>query len=178
MINTALIYYKGRVIIAQSMIQGILYFDHKTWGKYGSIDEGKTINFDEEFDKQMKIISKLFNVRESLRFQDGEGKEFLLNSSVEVKGIKGGDGRKYILDFLRTSPRDLNWGYLEKDSSHQKDFQNSDTVEDSSDYNCCVFRHGLIKNFILTNKMQVMAAVRDKYKDEIEKNKVDNYETV
>lgn len=65
----------------------------------------------------MRIISKLFNVREGLKFCDWEGKEFVLNSSVEVKGIQGGDGRKYILDFLRTSPRDLNWGYLSKTDS-------------------------------------------------------------
>jgi protein TIF31 len=32
-----------------------------------------------------------------------------LSGSIEVKGIRGSDRRKYILDLMRLSPRDLNY---------------------------------------------------------------------
>lgn len=42
-LNTALIDYKGRRVIGQSIIPGILNSDHSNCTQYGSIDEGKTI---------------------------------------------------------------------------------------------------------------------------------------
>ena len=38
-----------------------------------------------------------------------EGKEVELLSSIECKGIKGNDGRYYVLDLLRTFPPDTNF---------------------------------------------------------------------
>lgn len=43
LLNAALIDYKGRRVIAQSIIPGILNSDHSNCTQYGSIDEGKTI---------------------------------------------------------------------------------------------------------------------------------------
>ncbi|CAD6911225.1 unnamed protein product [Tilletia laevis] len=44
---------------------------------------------------------------------DGEGKEHTLWLSVESKGLRGADGRKYALDLARLNPVDVLW--LEKD---------------------------------------------------------------
>jgi hypothetical protein len=53
-VQTSLIYYRGFCVTAQSLIQGILYYDEQTWTKYGSINDGKTIVVDSEFKEIIK----------------------------------------------------------------------------------------------------------------------------
>lgn len=50
-INTCSVEYLGRRIIVQTVIQGILHFDQNTWNCYGTIDDGKTMTWNEEFHK-------------------------------------------------------------------------------------------------------------------------------
>jgi protein TIF31 len=40
---------------------------------------------------------------------DGNGEKKRIAGSPDIKGILGSDNRKYILDLLRLSPRDLNY---------------------------------------------------------------------
>lgn len=40
---------------------------------------------------------------------DGNGEKKVIAGSPDIKGILGSDKRKYILDLLRLSPRDLNY---------------------------------------------------------------------
>ena len=40
---------------------------------------------------------------------DGQGAKKVIAGSPDIKGILGSDQRKYILDLLRLSPRDLNY---------------------------------------------------------------------
>ncbi len=40
---------------------------------------------------------------------DGNGVKKRIAGSPDIKGILGSDKRKYILDLLRLSPRDLNY---------------------------------------------------------------------
>jgi len=46
-----------------------------------------------------------------------------------VKGIKAGDGREYLMDLMRLSPRDANY-------------------EDYIDYECCTLRPELVRNYL------------------------------
>ena len=48
-IHTASIDYLGYRVVVQAIVSGILHFDQKTWNCYGSIDDGKTINNEEDF---------------------------------------------------------------------------------------------------------------------------------
>lgn len=108
-INTAAVDYLGCRVIVQSVVQGILHFDQKTWNCYGSIDDGKTINFDADFHQIMERLADYFYLTKTNKYLDAEGKEYHLHGSPEVKGIKAGDNRKYVMDLMRLSPRDANF---------------------------------------------------------------------
>jgi protein TIF31 len=43
-------------------------------------------------------------------FTDSSGNKHIISGGVEVKGILGSDKRHYLLDSMRLSPRDLNYG--------------------------------------------------------------------
>ena len=44
-----------------------------------------------------------------MQVTDGQGAKKVIAGSPDIKGILGSDQRKYILDLLRLSPRDLNY---------------------------------------------------------------------
>ena len=73
----------------------------------------------------MKKICEYFFIEDSVKFKDEAGDTYELAGSLEVKGIQGTDRRKYFLDLMRLSPRDLNY-------------------KDSEDYLCCVLRRELL----------------------------------
>jgi len=62
---------------------------------------------------------------DEIDFLDEKEELFTMSGGIEVKGILGSDKRMYLLDLLRLSPRDLNYG---DDELHQ----------------CCVLRTELI----------------------------------
>jgi protein TIF31 len=43
------------------------------------------------------------------KVKDGEDKEVEIAGCVEIKGIRGTDKRKYIVDLQGMTPRDANW---------------------------------------------------------------------
>ena len=51
-------------------------------------------------------------------------------ASPEIKGIRGSDQKKFLLDLMRLSPRDANW------------------VSNDLEYLCCVIRPELISHYI------------------------------
>jgi len=128
-INTASIDYMGCRVIVQSVVQGILHFDQKTWNCYGSIDDGKTMNYDQEFHGIMEKLADYFYLSKDNKYVDGESKEVRLHGSPEVKGIKAGDNRKYVMDLMRLSPRDANY-------------------DDKIKHECCLLRPELIANYL------------------------------
>lgn len=75
---------------------------------YGSIDNGKTLAVNDEFLPIVKYISQLLYL-ESHIVKDDFGKEVDLPSSLDWKGVKGGDDRKYLIDLYRASPLDVNF---------------------------------------------------------------------
>ena len=56
----------------------------------------------------VQVCDKL-GLESNIKVIDGEGVEKRIAGSPDIKGILGSDKRKYILDLLRLSPRDLNY---------------------------------------------------------------------
>jgi protein TIF31 len=57
----------------------------------------------------MTKVAENFFLEKEVVCLDEEGKQFKIAGGLEVKGILGSDKRKYILDLMRLSPRDLNY---------------------------------------------------------------------
>merc|ERR1712226_1762429 len=100
--------YRGQRLIAQSIIPGIFHGERASKHVYGSMDQGETINFQPEFHESVRKIAEQFHIEEH-KIHDKENKEYSLFTCVETKGIRGSDGRYYILDLVRMTPRDGNY---------------------------------------------------------------------
>jgi protein TIF31 len=57
----------------------------------------------------MVQVAQRLGLEEGLRVVDGMGVEKTVAVSPDIKGILGSNQKKYILDLLRLSPRDLNY---------------------------------------------------------------------
>lgn len=101
--------YRGFKIIAQCIIPGILSVDQVNCSQYGSIDDGKTVENNAEFEKIMVEVCGKLHIEDNVMVVDQTGTKKRIAGSPDVKGILGSDKRKYILDLLRLSPRDLNY---------------------------------------------------------------------
>eukprot|EP01102_Stenamoeba_stenopodia_P011896 TRINITY_DN3690_c0_g1_i2.p1 TRINITY_DN3690_c0_g1~~TRINITY_DN3690_c0_g1_i2.p1 ORF type:complete len:1154 (-),score=336.56 TRINITY_DN3690_c0_g1_i2:321-3782(-) len=108
---TAMIDYRGYRLVAQSIIPGILHREETAVVLYGSKDHtnpGKTIVADKTFHELMTKAGKLLHISEH-EVVDEEGNVVKLSCPIECKGISGTDNRRYILDLIRSSPRDANY---------------------------------------------------------------------
>jgi protein TIF31 len=105
---TAIVDYKGYRVIAQSIIPGILQGDQGSKHVYGSIDEGKTFTAEEKYHTLMKEAAAKLRIKEHT-ITDKDEKKHTLCSPSDCKGIVGSDGRFYVLDLIRTTPRDSNF---------------------------------------------------------------------
>ena len=54
-------------------------------------------------------VAEKLHIEDNVRVKDGNGVEKRIAISPDIKGILGSNQRKYILDLLRLSPRDLNY---------------------------------------------------------------------
>lgn len=104
----AIIDYRGHRIVAQSIIPGILQGDKSESLLYGSVDNGKKIFWNEKFHAKVLEAAKLLHIKEH-EVLDGSGAVVKMAAPVECKGIIGSDDRHYILDLMRTTPRDANY---------------------------------------------------------------------
>lgn len=57
----------------------------------------------------MVQVAQRLHLEDHLRVKDGNGVEKRIAVSPDIKGILGSNQKKYILDLLRLSPRDLNY---------------------------------------------------------------------
>lgn len=101
--------YKGFRIIAQAIIPGIISnLDQSTLTEYGSVDEGKTIFKTDEFHTIMKEVVDHLSITHAT-IKDEKGGEHEMAGSIECKGIRGTDRRRYLLDLIWLTPRDSNY---------------------------------------------------------------------
>ncbi|XP_048329363.2 clustered mitochondria protein isoform X1 [Ziziphus jujuba] len=104
----AIIDYRGHRVVAQSVLPGILQGDKSESLLYGSVDNGKKINWNEDFHLKVVEAAKRLHLKEHT-VHDGSGNVFKLAAPVECKGIVGSDDRHYLLDLMRVTPRDANY---------------------------------------------------------------------
>ncbi|MED6171806.1 hypothetical protein PIB30_044224 [Stylosanthes scabra] len=88
----AIIDYRGHRLVAQSVLPGILQGDKSDSLKYGSVDNGKKICWNEDFHSKVSEAAKRLHLKEH-SVLDGSGNAFKLAAPVECKGIVGGDDR-------------------------------------------------------------------------------------
>ena len=106
---TTVVNYRGHRVICQSIIPGILNNSElASLAEYGTVDDQKTIQSNEEFHAMMKQVAEKMNIQEN-KVLDGEGKEIDIAGCVEIKGIRGTDKRRYIVDLQGMTPRDANF---------------------------------------------------------------------
>lgn len=121
---TTLVDYLGIRMIAQSIIPGILQGEAASKLVYGSVDYGQTIASNPKMHEMMLQASEKLNL--AVRKMKPIGKVEELPASalengeagtdpvdlcgpVEAKGILGSDGRYYVLDLVRITPRDATY---------------------------------------------------------------------
>lgn len=152
-INTCCVDYKGSRILVQSLIQGILHFDQKTWSIYGTVDEGKTIKADPRASELIKKLCEIFQLKLNSNFVDSEEVQHQVHGTPEIKGIQAGDGRIYVMDLMRLSPRDANY-------------------PDPVQHEACVLRPELIRNYrLFTSFEEAVKAKNEKLAAQAEKDK-------
>lgn len=104
---TVVVDYKGERVICQNVVPGI-FKQEEANVLYGTVDNGVTIAADPEFHRRLEpIAQKLFLAEHEVVAQNGEHKRLFL--SKDCKGLRGTDGRYYLLDLYRMMPVDIEF---------------------------------------------------------------------
>eukprot|EP00993_Chasmostoma_nieuportense_P005060 NODE_56_length_3662_cov_41.691938_g52_i0.p1 GENE.NODE_56_length_3662_cov_41.691938_g52_i0~~NODE_56_length_3662_cov_41.691938_g52_i0.p1 ORF type:complete len:1182 (-),score=310.05 NODE_56_length_3662_cov_41.691938_g52_i0:115-3618(-) len=107
-IDTAVIDLKGRRIVAQAVLPGILQGDQDSKHQYGTLDDSRDVKCNPDFHKDLLALGEaLFFRPHKVQNQDGTVHEMAL--PVDCKGLQGGDDRRYILELVHFTPRDPNY---------------------------------------------------------------------
>ncbi|KAJ3018099.1 UNVERIFIED_CONTAM: Intracellular distribution of mitochondria [Siphonaria sp. JEL0065] len=124
-LGTCVVDFKGVRVVAQAVVPGILSrqtpaapasseVDASAAAAanevivYGSIDSGKVIRSNQEFHDLLGKLAAPLRL-EQHPVTDAEGAQHILFTPVDVKGIVGNDGRKYLLDLGRLAPGDVQF---------------------------------------------------------------------
>ncbi|KAL4399186.1 Intracellular distribution of mitochondria [Malassezia pachydermatis] len=79
---------------------------------YGGVEGPDTIHVDPTFHERLQSVAKRLHLAEHA-VSDAQGTSHQLALSVDCKGLRGTDGRMYVLDLSRLAPVDVAW--LEQD---------------------------------------------------------------
>ncbi|OMH84968.1 Clustered mitochondria protein-like protein [Zancudomyces culisetae] len=111
-LGTAVIDYRGERVVAQTIVPGILKRNDNSGDdagdsiiSYGSVAGGMKIQSNPEFHKLLEPVANQLKLKPRT-IMDGEGTIHELYTSIDVKGIKGTDGRNYLVDCYRLFPVD------------------------------------------------------------------------
>eukprot|EP00941_MAST-03F_sp_MAST-3F-sp1_P006007 g6007.t1 len=123
---TAVIDWLGVRLVAQAIIPGILQGEAASSLVYGSVDNGNTMFWSKEMHEIAGKLAKQLHLSESFVKPSGtsenseneniSGKEeykvgpegVKMWGAIDMKGILGSDGRHYLLEVQRVTPRDAN----------------------------------------------------------------------
>ena len=119
--GTIIVDYLGRRLVAQSIVPGIFKQREPDENQvdYGGVEGRDVVADDQAFVPVFSRVSKALKVKRHPVW-DKEGKEHILETSVETKGLLGTDGRKYILDLYRLTPLDILWLEQHKDETSEE----------------------------------------------------------
>eukprot|EP00475_Leptophrys_vorax_P044506 TRINITY_DN893_c0_g1_i1.p1 TRINITY_DN893_c0_g1~~TRINITY_DN893_c0_g1_i1.p1 ORF type:complete len:1282 (-),score=316.74 TRINITY_DN893_c0_g1_i1:63-3908(-) len=132
---TCLVNYRGRRVVCQGVIPGILHGDQLSSLIYGYMDDGVSVSPNEKFVQLLEEGAKRLNIAARAAV-DPSGQQVCVPSAVEVKGITGSDRRMYVLDLVRTTPRDANYSDPKKHIAH-------------------VLRHELVRYFVYIHAQEM-----------------------
>lgn len=108
--GTVVVDYLGKRIVGQSIVPGI--FKQPEPGEnqihYGAVDGKEQVAADERFVAPFEKLAQALRIKKHAVW-DKDNKRFDLEASVEMKGLLGTDGRKYVLDLYRVTPIDIAW---------------------------------------------------------------------
>lgn len=110
-LNTVLVDFQGFRVIAQSLVPGILQHDHVNTLLYGSVNLGRNIHAKEEMAEDVATLMKsLYVCGGKVRPTSEENAEDVtISAPVNSKGLRGADGRRYLLDITKSTPVDVNF---------------------------------------------------------------------
>ncbi|KAG7660738.1 CLU1 [[Candida] subhashii] len=112
---TCIVDYMGKRIICQAPVPGILDSsadEEQVQEKvvYGLASDNTKILEDKSFEEPLKQVADAFHIQpHKVELSPEVKSEGELIVSKDTKGIKGTDGRKYIIDLYRTTPRDIEF---------------------------------------------------------------------
>jgi protein TIF31 len=145
---TVVVDYLGKRIVAQSIVPGIFKQPEpgETQIQYGAVDGLDVVAADERFVPLFRKLADSMHIKKHPVW-DKEHKRFDLESSVEMKGLVGTDGRRYVLDLYRITPLDISW-------------QEGKTPDDGPDYphRMSVLRQELVESYRKEKLRQWVAA--------------------
>ncbi|ETL49934.1 hypothetical protein L916_00727 [Phytophthora nicotianae] len=149
---TTVVDYLGVRVIAQSLIPGILMGDAASKLVYGSVDHGKTIAANSKMHELMLEAGKKLHIADRSIKPLGKSEEDLaaekeqealgiapvsggeastdvatICGAVEAKGIQGSDGRLYVLDLVRITPKDWTF-YKQRDAALKNTGEKKDSA--------------------------------------------------
>eukprot|EP01125_Pyxidicula_operculata_P015596 TRINITY_DN5317_c0_g1_i1.p1 TRINITY_DN5317_c0_g1~~TRINITY_DN5317_c0_g1_i1.p1 ORF type:complete len:1208 (-),score=310.68 TRINITY_DN5317_c0_g1_i1:16-3639(-) len=111
-LGTAVIDYRGHRIVAQTIIPGLFSSMAEENVSvnivYGTLPEGKEFKNDEKFQELLTQAGEKLHIKQH-KIADGTENNLTVAAHADIKGIMGSDGRRYILDLIRTTPRDPNF---------------------------------------------------------------------
>ncbi|KAG7799155.1 hypothetical protein KL929_001232 [Ogataea haglerorum] len=111
---TTIVDYCGHRVICQTPVPGI--FDEPLSEEepvskviYGSSEAHTQLNADEKLSEKFKKIAEVFHLKphKAWNLDGSQIKEVV--TSMDTKGMKGTDGRDYIIDLYRTTPVDIEF---------------------------------------------------------------------
>ncbi|KAL8803530.1 MAG: hypothetical protein Q9182_003131 [Xanthomendoza sp. 2 TL-2023] len=164
--GTIIVDYLGRRLVAQSIVPGIFKQREPDEPQvdYGGVEGKDVVADDDAFVPTFSQVSKALRVKRHSVW-DKEGKEHILEGSVETKGLLGTDGRKYILDLYRLTPLDISWldAYWSDSVGHGQKPQ-----ERNYPHRMSILRPELIDAYWRVKMSEFVKAELDKRKDDTE----------
>ncbi|KAL2135422.1 hypothetical protein VTI74DRAFT_8524 [Chaetomium olivicolor] len=125
--GTVVVDYLGKRIVGQSIVPGI--FKQPEPGEnqihYGAVDGKDVVAADQSFAPSFEKLAQSLRVKKHAVW-DKDNKRFDLEASVEMKGLLGTDGRKYVLDLYRITPLDIAW--MEESSPEGAEYPHRMTI--------------------------------------------------
>ncbi|KAK3302240.1 clustered mitochondria-domain-containing protein [Chaetomium strumarium] len=108
--GTVVVDYLGKRIVGQSIVPGIFKQPEpgETQIHYGAVEGKEIVAADQSFVPSFEKLAQSLRVKKHPVW-DKDNKRFDLEASVEMKGLLGTDGRKYVLDLYRITPLDIAW---------------------------------------------------------------------
>ncbi|CDK27196.1 unnamed protein product [Kuraishia capsulata CBS 1993] len=116
---TVIVDFCGRRVICQTPVPGIFnenlssendgVDESKPFVVYGYDDDQKVLRNDEAFGKKLKPVADAFHLKPHHAWTRGGESSAEVATSAEIKGMKGNDGRSYVIELYRTTPLDISF---------------------------------------------------------------------